>query len=177
MSHEYIKHGPTFGGRTSGIGFTAFAISFLLMAILSQTPLFYVFVFLVLFFFIMFMNYQGVEIDYKNKKIRLYESYLGWKHGQWHDMGKFEKVVLYFLTSTTSVSFDSIDSDFHSKSYTIELIGKTKKHKIELNEIMGYTEAMAFAKKYALKLDKPFVNVIEVALQNKNPDYYRHPLR
>lgn len=171
---ERIPHGPTYGGGHSNAGIVLVGFNLLATAITSETsPICFLFGAMLVLSFILFMNYRGVQIDYRRNKIRIYHSFLGLRYGRWHDLKKFESVVLYFLSSVDKVSGGRIgDANFRSKSYTIELIGKTKENKIELNEIPGYEEALEFAKKYATKLNKSFVNVIEVALKNRNKDYY-----
>lgn len=158
---------PTWGIILVGFNLLATAIT-------SETSsICFLFGALLVLSFILFMNYRGVQIDYKRNKIRLYHSFLGIRYGRWQDLQKFEKVVLYFLSTVDKISGGrGGDANFRSKSYTIELIGKTKEDKIELNEIPGYEEAIVFATKYAAQLNKTFVNVIEVALNNRNEEYY-----
>lgn len=168
---ESISHGPVFGGDFSNLGLLGVGIS-LLAAAISTGFNYYVSIFffaLMVLFFIAFMNFKGVEIDYDRRRIRTYHNYLGIRWGLWQSLDKFDNVVFYMLSTRSNVSSANtgVDSDFHSKSYTIELIGKTKHNKIELNEIVDYNEAIEFAKEIARKLDKKFIDVIDVALRHK----------
>ncbi|MCR9170921.1 MAG: hypothetical protein NXI10_00400 [bacterium] len=98
------------------------------------------------------MDIQGIEVDFKNGKIRKYRSFLGIRTGNWHDLGAFDSVRVYQHKLKTrrglvgSMTGKKYDTDAF---YYVRLVSLGLNKSISLLELDDYNRAKYQAEKVA----------------------------
>ena len=98
------------------------------------------------------MDIQGIEVDFKNGKIRKYRSFLGLHSGDWLDLGAFDSVRVYQHKLKTrrglvgSVTGKKFDTDAY---YYVRLVSPGLNKSISLLELDDYNRAKYQAEKVA----------------------------
>ena len=109
------------------------------------------------------VDIQGIEVDFKNGKIRKYRSFLGIRTGEWLDLGAFDSVRVYQhqlkmqrsrLNRLRPKKFDT------EAYYYVRLVSPGMNKSISLLELPEYNRAKYQAEKVAqharlIFIDKP----------------------
>jgi len=155
-----IKHGPRFEGIPSTIGMfgaIGFIIygSFLLSTDFSAALVMY---FIALVCVFIFLDFRGVNIDFKKNRIRQYRNMLMIHHGKWETISDFNKVSLTLEQFKTMSASSLISQSFNSKShdsYFVILEGEEGVIPFEIGEYESHSSAKKTMKWMAEKLNLP----------------------
>lgn len=98
------------------------------------------------------MDLQGIEVDFKKGKIRKYRSFLGFRTGNWMDLGAFDSVRVYQhqLKMTRSRMNKLRRHKFDSEAYYyVRLVSRGLNKSISLLELPEYHRAKYQAEQVA----------------------------
>lgn len=108
------------------------------------------------------IDIQGIEVDFKNGKIRKYRSFLGLHSGEWLDLDAFDSVRVYQHELKTQRSrFQRGPRTYDSHAYYyVRLVSPGLNKSISLLELDNYSRAKNQAEKVAnaarlIMIDKP----------------------
>lgn len=113
----------------------------------------------------------GTQIDYQNKYIREYGSFIGIKRGKWKNLDKYPYVtVLSANVSRKSSDITGLASVVETKeAYGIYFLSKTHYNRILLKRVKGdFSDAKEEAKKIEEKTGKPLVKFSPTKLSARN---------
>ena len=111
-----------------------------------------------------FLDYQGIEIDLENGRVRKYKSYLGWRRGEWISLDPFDEIELKWarlryrsggsmpVMRATGAAL-SMRQGKTSDVYVIYLVDFLNGHRYDLADFSTYKGAKKFMHKYAKKLN------------------------
>ena len=151
-----VKHGAQFS-RFGGVAGWFVALALLIIAIVwnVQGALFVAFpLYAVCFLIIAFIaDYQGIELNKIDGKIRSYRSFLGYHYGEWQLLEKFTHIKIrednmYEERVLGSEAGSSRRFDNH-KYYGAYLVDKDRNNFIKLYENESVTKTRLFAGKFA----------------------------
>jgi len=155
-----IKHGPRFEGMPSTIGMFG-AIGFIIYGswlisgdLVSALVMYFVAIVCVF----IFLDFRGVNIDFKNNRIRQYRNMLMIRHGKWETLSDFNKVSLTLEQFKTMSASSVISQSFNSKShdsYFVILEGEEGVIPFEIGEYESHSSAKSTMKWMADKLNIP----------------------
>jgi hypothetical protein len=162
LEEDYIsiKHGPRFEGMPSTIGMFG-AIGFIIYGswLISEdlaSALVMYFIAIVCIF--IFLDFRGVNIDFKRNRIRQYRNMLMIRHGKWETLSDFKKVSLTLEQFKTMSASSLISQSFNSKShdsYFVILEGEEGIIPFEIGEYEAHSSAKSTMKWMADKLNIP----------------------
>lgn len=98
------------------------------------------------------MDIQGIEVDFKNGKIRKYRSFLGIRTGEWMELGAFDSVRVYQhqLKMKRSAMDKLRPRKFDTEAYYyVRLVSRGLNKSISLLELPEYNRAKYQAEKVA----------------------------
>lgn len=151
-----VKHGAQFS-RFGGVAGWFLALALLIIAIVSNVhgalfvaiPL-YVFCFLII---ALIADYQGIELNMNERKIRSYRSFLGYRSGEWHSQEKFTHIKILEDNIFEERALRSEVGYFrrfdNHKYYGAYLVDKDRNNFIKLYENESVTKTRLFAGKFA----------------------------
>ncbi|MEO6903029.1 MAG: hypothetical protein ABI315_07740 [Bacteroidia bacterium] len=114
-------------------------------------------------------TYLGIEINIKNKTIRQYTSYFGFKKGATKDLTVFPFICIFKsnkIYTTNSRSNRSVS--YSEKTFDIYLLNQTHKEKILIKIEKGEDKAIQKAKEIADDMGIKLVQYNPVVLSRKN---------
>lgn len=153
-----LSHGAQFSNIGSVVGFFV-TIVLLIIAVLAIINESYVIAVLILPLCVVLvaylMDFQGIEIDSKQSKIRNYRSFLGIRLGTWRNLAEFKELVisqdslLERRTLAASASYSSSRKYDTHRFYTLYLVDATRKNFIPLRQDDSVTRIRILAEKFS----------------------------
>jgi hypothetical protein len=171
-----VSHGAQFSNSGSIFGFflTLFLILIAIVFIIQGSYTISLIICLICPIIIGYiLDFQGMEIDTVNVRIRNYRSFLGFRSGQWLNLNDFNKLMIYHDSILEKRSMDG-GSNYSSSRifdthnfYTLYLVDYNEKHHIKLHEDESITRIRIFATKFSelSKLHYYYNNIV-----NNKPD-------
>jgi len=182
----WIKKGPQFGRKMSIIFLLiSIALFFPGVNLLNSDSLLSAACFAgIVLLMPIFLDYQGVEIDMKNQRIRSYRSYLGLKWGTWVSMVgldeielKWERIQYRSGGSVTTMIVGGKATSRQSDVFVIYLVDFLHGIRFEMADFGTYKGARSFMNKYAktlgLSRNDTYAVVKEKAMQRRNEVEFR----
>lgn len=110
------------------------------------------------------MDYQGVEFDFKNGKVRNYKSFLGIRFGYWYILKNFTRIKIYQDSLSINRAMGSASSssrafDTHHY-YGLYLIDDDGNPLIKLYEDESVTKVKILAAKFSKISELEFIEKI-----------------
>lgn len=105
-----------------------------------------------------FLDFRGVNIDFKNNRIRQYRNMLMIRYGKWETLSDFTKVSLTLEQFKTMSASSLISQSFNSKShdsYFVILEGEEGIIPFEIGEYESHSSAKSTMKWMTEKLNIP----------------------
>ncbi len=151
-----VSRGPQFGkfGATFIFFISMFILILAVMSILeNQLMNGFILIGVTIVLIGYLLDFRGFEIDFDNKRIRNYKSFLGLRYGDWFNLEEFNTLQIFNQNLLESRSIGS--SGYGGKEYdthhfyTIILFNRKKDKMIPIYESNNYPKAMRFAEKLA----------------------------
>lgn len=124
-----------------------------------------------------FLDYQGIQIDPINQRIRVYKSYFGIKRGAWESLAKFSEIALKWerLSHRSGSSLMRVFVIFTptaargqrattNDAFCIYLTNPDTKAKFEIADFQTYNQALKFQKRFSTQVKLPRVDYYEPIL-------------
>lgn len=162
---EKISRGAQFKGFISLIGLIIFPFA-LVLGIVALVYAAIIAGFLLLLLataaFFLFLDVRGVEFDHANKRVRRYKQYMNWHWGEWQsleDFGELHVVKDTFHATSTRNRYGRRVGNNPISTFDVVLVAREDGPGILLSEFAQQSDAVAFMKKYADKLQLPARNI------------------
>jgi len=157
---EKIDYSPTFSGFVSFLGFFVIAIGMISIGAVINLSIVWIFFTIPISTIgvLMMLNLKGVLLDYSNKKIKFYKSFLFFNIGEWRSIDKFTKIQIFYDHEIRGGNVRR--GRFHTTklvSYEICLIDEVE-GKLALKELSNPAEAKKIMKNISEKLKIPYPN-------------------
>lgn len=166
-----VSRGPQFGkfGATFFFIISMFILLLAVMSILkNQLMNGFILIGVTIVLIGYLLDFRGFEIDFDNKRIRNYKSFLGLCYGEWFNLEEFNTLQIFNQNLLESRSLGS--SGYGGKEYdthhfyTIILFNRKKDKMIPIYEGNNYPSTMRFAEKLSLHSG---LNLIKTVGKNK----------
>ncbi|PLX11354.1 MAG: hypothetical protein C0594_03760 [Marinilabiliales bacterium] len=113
------------------------------------------------------IDFQGIELDKKNNKIRNYRMFLWFRYGSWVSFDSYKSIQLEKDSYTTSIidpfgfatRIGPASKTFTHRHYVITAINPESNEGLVIAEIRIYEQAVSFIEKTAKEFGLPYRNV------------------
>lgn len=108
-----------------------------------------------------FLDFRGVVIDFDNRRVKQYHSFLGYRRGVWEPMNQFNKVTLIWgriIGRSTASMLTGSGKRSTSDSYYVLLEGEEDVIPFEIGEYGSYKAAKSMMKQISKKCNLPFID-------------------
>jgi hypothetical protein len=102
----------------------------------------------------------GIELDFKNNKIRSYKSFFSLKTGEWISLKYYTSGKLCYVTRSKKKNEDGSSEKIRNKTYTIELLHQRGK-KLPFHEFTSYKLAKQTKQILEEQLNIPVIDAIQ----------------
>lgn len=157
---ERIVYSASFGGFFSYFGIPLLILGFITLTGISEDI---VFLFLALILIsvglILLLAFEGVLIDYPNRKIRHYKDFFLFKIGEWQSIQDYNEIKIFYSKQVKSGGrFNWNATQF--VNYKVCFIN-SKGNRLFLKNCSGPDEAKILMKKISIKLNLIYTDKIE----------------